>query len=247
MTELKVRFLGSGDAFGSGGRLQTCIMLERGDEAYLIDCGATVLIALQQFNVNANKIKAIILSHLHGDHFAGIPFFVLYAQLHSRREEPLLIAGPPGTEQRVKEAMEVFFPGSSRVTRRFELIFQELAYYETKMIGEVTVTPYQAVHPSGSPSLILRLDYAGKLITYSGDTEWTEDLIPATRDTELFISECSFLNKRIKYHLDFLTLQEKRGSLGAKRIILTHMGPDVISSDNLKKYEKAADGQVWSL
>lgn len=244
MEELKITFLGSGDAFGSGGRLQTCIMLENDDEAYLLDCGASVLTSFQQFNVDANKIKAILLSHLHGDHFAGIPFFVLYSQLYTRREEPLLIAGPHGTEHRTLQAMEVLFSGSSTAKRRFEIVFQELTCNEPQIVGGLKVTPYLGNHPSGDPSLILRLNLAGKNIAYSGDTEWVQDLVSATQDTDLFITECSMLDKKIKYHLIFTTIQEHHREIGAKRIVLTHMGPDVINSPLPKDYEKAYDGKI---
>ncbi len=57
----------------------------------------------------------------HGDHFGGVPFFILDAQLYPRRTAPLVIAGPPRTRRRVEEAMEVLSPGSSQVRRRFEL------------------------------------------------------------------------------------------------------------------------------
>jgi ribonuclease BN (tRNA processing enzyme) len=61
-------------------------------------------------------LDIILLSHLHGDHFGGLPFLILDAQF-SRRTRPLVIAGPPGVEARVRDAMEVLFPGSSAVQR----------------------------------------------------------------------------------------------------------------------------------
>ncbi|TMI98777.1 MAG: MBL fold metallo-hydrolase, partial [Bacillati bacterium ANGP1] len=74
---MRIRFLGSGDAFGSGGRLQTCILLETPGGGVLVDCGASALIAMRRFAVEPNRIDTILLSHLHGDHFGGIPFFIL--------------------------------------------------------------------------------------------------------------------------------------------------------------------------
>jgi ribonuclease BN (tRNA processing enzyme) len=112
---MRIQFLGSGDAFGSGGRFNTCILVEAAAGVFLIDCGASSLIAMRRFRVVPNRIGTIFISHLHGDHFGGLPFFILDAQLVSRRVEPLTIAGPPGLRQRLAEAMEAFFPGSSRV------------------------------------------------------------------------------------------------------------------------------------
>ena len=115
---LRLRFLGSGDAFGSGGRFQTCLYLEGPGGRVLLDCGATALVAMKRAGIDPASVGWIILTHLHGDHFGGVPFVVLDGQF-ARRETPLVVAGPPGTPERVTAAMEVLFPGSSRVTRRF--------------------------------------------------------------------------------------------------------------------------------
>ncbi|BBK35454.1 hypothetical protein STAQ_05320 [Allostella sp. ATCC 35155] len=94
---VRFRFLGSGDAFGSGGRFQTCFHLAGPSGAVLIDCGASSMIAIRRFGVDPNAVDAVLITHLHGDHFAGLPFFLLDAQLTSRRTRPLAIAGPPNS------------------------------------------------------------------------------------------------------------------------------------------------------
>ena len=87
---MRLTIVGSGDAFGSGGRLNTCFFLETAKAALLIDCGASALPALKGQGIEPNRIDAIILSHLHGDHFGGLPFLLLDGQFLSRREKPLL-------------------------------------------------------------------------------------------------------------------------------------------------------------
>ena len=94
--DVRVRFLGSGDNFGSGGRFQACIHVDTGAFSFLLDCGASSLIPMKRAGISSAAIGVILISHLHGDHFGGIPFFIIDAQLISRRETPLLIAGPPG-------------------------------------------------------------------------------------------------------------------------------------------------------
>ena len=115
---MHLHFLGTGDAFGSGGRFNTCFLIERAGNSLLIDCGASSMIAMRRFGVDPNSIAAILLTHLHGDHFGGLPFFILDAQLVSRRTRPLAIIGPKGTAARSEALMEVSFPGSSKVERR---------------------------------------------------------------------------------------------------------------------------------
>ena len=118
-------FAGSGDAFGSGGRLQACIHLQPASAPVLLDCGATSLPALRRCGLDPDRIAAVFVSHLHRDHFGGLPFLILDAQF-AGRTAPLAVAGPPGTGRRLTEAMECLFPGSSRVRRRFAVEVTEL-------------------------------------------------------------------------------------------------------------------------
>ena len=239
---MKVRFLGSGDAFGSGGRFQTCIHVESGASQLLLDCGASSLIAMRRFGVDPQAIDTVILSHLHGDHFGGVPFLVLDGQF-KRRTRPLLVAGPPGVEKRVREAMEVFFPGSTRIERKFETRFVELADRVAVEAGPVHVTGYEVSHASGAPPFALRITGEGKVVTYSGDTEWTESLVDAARGADLFIAEALSYDKRIRYHLDLATLLEHRSRLDCRRLILTHMGEDVLARLDGLAVEAAEDGK----
>ena len=239
---MKVRFLGSGDAFGSGGRFQTCIHLQSGAAQLLLDCGASSLIAMRRFGVEPQAIDTVILSHLHGDHFGGVPFLILDGQF-KRRTRPLIVAGPPGVEARVREAMEVFFPGSTRVERKFETRFVELADRAPVEVGPVRVTGFAVVHASGAPPFALRVAAEGKTVSYSGDTEWTESLIDAARGADLFIAEALFYDKRIKYHLDLTTLLQHRARLECRRLVVTHMGEDMLARIDGLAIEAAEDGK----
>jgi ribonuclease BN (tRNA processing enzyme) len=238
---VKVRFLGSGDAFGSGGRFQTCLHLESGAQQLLVDCGASSLIAMRRFGVDPLAIDAVILSHLHGDHFGGVPFLLLDAQF-KRRTSPLVVAGPTGVERRVREAMEALFPGSSGVARRFETRFVELADRATINLGPAAVTAYEVVHASGAPPFALRIDAHGKTVGYSGDTEWTESLIDAARGADLFVAEAYFFDKPIKYHLDLATLLRHRSRLDCRRLVVTHMSEDMLGRLAEVGVETASDG-----
>jgi ribonuclease BN (tRNA processing enzyme) len=244
LNKIKVKFLGSGDAFGSGGRLQTCIYIESDHTGLLLDCGASALISMKQFGVRLLDIDSIFITHLHGDHFGGIPFFILDSQLISRRTDPLLIAGPPGMKKRVLEAMEVFFPGSSRVKQKFEIIFQELPPMVPTRLGAVNVTAYSAVHGSGAPSYALRVEVSGKTIVYSGDTEWTGGLIEAVDGADLFICEAYFYDKKMKNHLNYQTLMDHQSDLNCKKIIVTHMSEDMLTRRDRLELEHAEDGKT---
>jgi ribonuclease BN (tRNA processing enzyme) len=244
---VRVRFLGSGDAFGSDGRLHTCFHVSGGAAPFLIDCGASAMISMRRFGVDPSGVPLIVLSHLHGDHFGGIPFVVLDGQLVSRRTEPLTIAGPPGCAARIDALMEAMFPGSAGASRRFKLSVVELEPGARNELPGLTVTPQEVVHPSGSPSLALRCEYADRIVSYSGDTEWTDALLPVAADADLFIAEGYFLDKKVPFHLDVATLRANAARLGARRTVLTHMSPDVLDHPDAAGCEMAADGLVLDL
>ena len=81
-----VTFVGSGDSFGSGGRFNTCFVVDTPDVRYAIDFGASSLIALNQAGIDHNTIDAIVLTHFHADHCAGIPFMLMDAMLGAKRD-----------------------------------------------------------------------------------------------------------------------------------------------------------------
>ena len=242
MSEVEVQFLGSGDALGSGGRFQACILVRSGEENFLIDCGASSLVAMKRFGVDPSSIARVLISHLHGDHFGGIPFLILDGQF-ARRTRPLMIAGPEGVENRVKTAMEVFFPGSSQVEPKFPVTFVELHHRKESGLGALSVVAYEGIHPSGSPSLSLRMRMGGRVIAYSGDTEWTEALPEATRGAHLFISEAYYFEKKIRYHLDYRTVLDQIPRLECQKIILTHMSQDMLGRLGEVKIDWAEDGK----
>lgn len=244
---MRVRFIGSGDAFGSGGRAQTCMLLETSAARVLLDCGASALEGLTRAGVEPNTLQAVLVSHLHGDHFGGLPFFLLDAQLHSRRPDPLLIAGPAGVQARVRAAQEVLFPGSSGMAYRFRTDYLEWPERSPTALAGLRVTAYPVAHASGAPSYALRVEGGGKVLAYSGDTEWVDTLREAAEGADLFVCEAYFFDKPMKYHLSYRTVHQHRGELNCRRILLTHMSSDLLARLPEVELETACDGLVVDL
>ena len=244
MNTVQVRFLGTGDAFGHGGRLQTCILIQTTKHRILIDFGASAMISLYRYGVNPNSIDLILLTHLHGDHFGGLPFFILDAQLISKRFHPLTVVGPIGSRERIMAAMEVMFPGSSKVKQKFDINIYELEAEQVWDSHGIKVVPYPVIHPSGDPSFALRVECDGRSIAYTGDTEWTEALIQSARGVDLLIAEAYFYKKQIKYHLNFKTLMDHMDELNPKRMIITHMSQDMLDRLEYIEVESADDGMI---
>src|SRR5437867_11683342 len=241
---MRLQFLGSGDAFGSGGRFNTCVLVETAASTFLVDCGASSMIAMRRFGVDPNRVGTVFVSHLHGEHFGGLPFMILDGQFYSRRTEPLTLVGPPGLRERLTQAMEVFFPGSSKVERKFTTEIHELTPERSVVINGVTATAYAVAHLCGAPPFAYRFACDGKLLAYTGDTEWTESLLAVGRGADLLIAEALFYERKVKYHLDYATLKASLARIGARRVILTHMGPAMLAHAGDVPDETAEDGKV---
>jgi ribonuclease BN (tRNA processing enzyme) len=252
---LTVTFAGCGDAFGSGGRFQACIHLRpETPEApgapaalagpVLLDCGATSLAALRRCGLDPGEIAAVFVSHLHGDHFGGLPFLILDGQF-SRRVAPLAIVGPPGTQQRLAAAMECLFPGSTQVRRRFEVSVLELSPGRTLQVAGVTAHAWEASHPSGAPALILRLVVGPTVVAYTGDTAWTPAVGEASHQADLLIAEAYYWDKAVPYHLRYADLAEHE--ITARRVVLTHMSADMLARQHLATHDTARDGLVITM
>jgi ribonuclease BN (tRNA processing enzyme) len=240
---MRLTIVGCGDAFGSGGRANTCFWLQTAKATVVVDFGASSLPALKALKLDPNAIDAIMLSHLHGDHFGGLPLLLLDYQFLARRERPLVIAGPPGTKARLEAAMEIFFPKSTGTKWRFPWRVQEIAVgVESDVLGHSLLTA-EVIHQSGAPSTVLRLSDGDKTFAYSGDTEWTDALLPIAAGADLFICECYAYAGKMTGHLSWEILKPKIPVLGAKQIMLTHMNPSVLTRLNELRGEGALLGE----
>jgi ribonuclease BN (tRNA processing enzyme) len=246
MQNIKIIFTGTGDAFAEGGRYNTCFHVETSDFSFLIDCGASSLISMRKYCIDPSNLDAIFISHFHGDHIGGIPFILSYISVMSERSKPLLICGPEGIEEKVKSLNNLMFPGLSKST--LEIQYREYKESETFELEKIRMTPYKAVHTPETNPHSLRFEVGDKVITYSGDTEWNNNLIEASAGADLFICECNFLDEQVEGHIDYMTLKKRLPELKCKRIILTHMEDKMLEMENTECMpEMAKDGQLLYL
>ncbi len=240
---MRLQVLGCGDAFGSGGRFNTCFHVCAPRGCFLVDCGASALIAIRRFGIDPNGIDTVFLTHLHGDHFGGLPWLILDGQLVSGRTTPLTIVGPPGTGERLTRTMEALYPGSSTAERAFAVGIEEIAPDRPVTIGGVTAEAFTMRHPSGAPSQALRLTCGGRVLAYTGDTEWVEAIVEAGRGADLLIAEGYTIARPVKSHLDWATLKARLPEIAPKQLMLTHMSNEMIAHPP-EGYIAAEDGMV---
>jgi ribonuclease BN (tRNA processing enzyme) len=247
---MQVTIIGCGDAFGAGGRLQTSFCVRSGPSMFLIDCGATSLIGMRRLGISPNDIDTVFVSHLHGDHFGGLPWFMIDAKYVSNRTRPLAVAGPKGIEARFTTLAEAVYPNTCAIERGLDLTFVEYEEQKPLELNGVTVTPFEVKHPSGAPPYALRFNVDGKVLSFTGDTGWVETLFAVARDADLFISECFQYDMTLPIHLDYMTIDANYEKLGAKRTLLTHMGEAMLAKRgkvDTSRYLIAEDGMILDL
>jgi ribonuclease BN (tRNA processing enzyme) len=240
----KVTFVGCGDAFGSGGRFNTCILVDVPGVRFAIDFGASSLVALNALGISHNSIDIIVCTHIHGDHCGGVPFLLLDAMLGAKRQQPLVIAGPRGIEAGILAMRDALFPGMNIMRPSFPLEFVEIAPLTPREIGPLKVTSYPAQHTRETNPTSVRVEAGEKVVSYTGDSAWTEYMPALAKDADVFIAECYFFRKAVRFHLNYPDLKAHWSELRAKRIVLTHMGPEMLAQAQVVPEECAYDGMV---
>ena len=222
---VRVQFLGSGNAFSDGGRANAAIHLTARGVSLLLDCGGSALPAIKKY-VDPATIDAIAVTHLHGDHFGGITFFVI-EQHFAGRTRPLAIGGPPSLERRLRAAEQALFPDFGN---------------EPRELGGARVRALPVRHIRLAEPHGLRVEVDGKVIAYSGDARWSEELIPIADGADLFICEASYFDRDDPAHISYRQLMAHRYELGARRIVLTHLGAETLAHLAEVELEHAVDG-----
>ena len=244
---VSVTFVGSGDSFGSGGRFNTCILVDAPRIRFCIDFGASSLIALERLGIPHNTIDAILLTHLHGDHCGGIPFLLVDAMLAAKRDRPLTIAGPRDTSERLKTVAAAMMPGMDVMVPKFPITYLDLPIFRATDVGPVRVTTFPAIHTQATNPTSMRVEVADKVIAYTGDSEWTEHMLALADGADLFIAECYFFRKPVRFHLNYPDITTHKSEIRAKRIVLTHLGHEMLANLHNVPEECAHDGLVIQL
>ncbi|MGA7327247.1 MAG: MBL fold metallo-hydrolase [Rhodomicrobium sp.] len=226
---MRLTVVGCSDAFGSGGRFHSCYLLETSQGRLLVDCGANSPLALKRANIKLSSIDAFLISHLHGDHFGGLPFLFLDKMFVDQSPAPIEILGPPGIEARTVELMECLYPGVYALRRGFDIIYRELEPGQTTRWRGLEIAAYEVQHYSGAPSLAFSIADGEGRFAFSGDSGWCDGVIQAGRRADVYLIECSTYATKTDMHLDYLTLASKFSEIGAKKYLLTHMGEEMLA------------------
>ena len=247
---MKITIVGSGDAFGTGGRAHTCFKIDSGGASVVVDFGASSIVSWKKLGLSFELIDAVAISHLHGDHFGGLPFLLLDCQFAERRTRPLLLMGPPGLRDRIYGALDVYYPGVGELNWSFAWRVEEIVPGKAAKLASFRLETFAVPHSAGSIATGVRLSDEKYVFAYSGDTAWTETLFEIGANADLFVCECYSGDGPIPEHLDWPTLKANLGGFSAKRMALTHMGASALARRadmELAGLTAAYDGQIFDL
>ncbi len=237
---LSVRFLGAGNAFSDGGRANACIHVSAPGVSLLLDCGGSSLPAIKQV-LDPATIDAIAVSHLHGDHFGGIPYLVL-EQHFAGRTRPLTLGGPPSLAERLRTAEQGLYPDffgkvALNFPARHVVLGREPVELGGARVAALPVRHVRLAEPHG-----LRVEAGGRLLAYSGDARWSEELAAVAKGADLFICEASNFSRSDPAHISYREVMAHRDELECKRIVLTHLGAETLAHLGELELEHAEDG-----
>src|SRR6202790_2964472 len=241
---ITVTLLGTGDASASYGRSQAGYLIDApGAGRLLMEAGPGLLPALKGNRIPTDSFDLLLISHLHGDHFGGLPFLILEYMWETHRKKVLTIAGPAKLEERTWQLMRTMFPHFELDKIKHKLKFVVLEPGRSARLGKFKVSAIRSPHTKPDISLSLRIDGGGKAIVFSGDSGWNDELVELADGADLFLCECTYYESaHLKFHLNYPLLAANREKFKVRRMVLTHLGREVLSREDEIALEMGYDG-----
>lgn len=226
---ISVTLLGSGDAFHAGGRGHSCYLVEDAAGACAVDFGPTAMASLRRLGGRPAAIDSVLVTHLHGDHFAGLPFLLLDG-IYREPRGPLIVAGPPGISERLRTLASACYRDILSKPLPFPLDFVEWRAGEEREIARRRVRALPAFHQDlPEQAFSLRLSTGGATLAFSGDTGWHPGLPEVLAGADLVIAECSLWEEAYDRHLGRGDWERLLPALRGRRVVLSHLGDEVLA------------------
>ncbi len=214
----------------------------------LLECGPSVLAGMKRGGFDSTSPDAVLVSHLHGDHFGGIPFMFLEYLFNNPRTRPLAVAGPPTLRERTVGLYGQLYREDHCREISFPLDFVEVNPGAHLTLAGFEVEAFEVPHSAEPFSLGYRLSApSGGVLVFSGDSAWTDEFVRHSADSDLFLCECCSMQAvDAPVHTSYADILEHRAELGCRRLLLTHLGEDVRDADGLE-VERACDGMTIAI
>ena len=193
----RVTLLGSGETFPQPDRLGPSVLVEAGEKVYIFDTGRGVLQRFGEIDGFGKDLDGVFFTHLHSDHVIGFPGLWLGTWMFSRRDQPLRVFGPAGTQSMLSHIRQAFsFDVDVRILEGANPAGAELSVTELDdgfllEDEDVVIRAFSVDHAPIEPAFGYRIDFDGRSVALSGDTRYSEALIEAATGVDLLIHEVS--------------------------------------------------------
>jgi ribonuclease BN (tRNA processing enzyme) len=240
--------LGTGDAFASGGRAQAGYLLEIEGKRVLLEAGPAILGEMKRNGIDADSLDVILISHLHGDHFCGLPFLFVEYLWERPRKRPLTIAGPKNLEKRTWTLMRAMYSRYKLQQLQSNVKWVVMEPGKSYRLAGLKVSTIRSPHTTPDVSLSLKIIAAGKTFVFSGDTGWNDELVDFSAGADLLLCECTYFESdHLRFHMNYPELKRNLERFNVKRIILTHIGRETINHTREIDIEMGFDGMKLEL
>jgi ribonuclease BN (tRNA processing enzyme) len=226
---VRLTVVGCAGSFPSPDSPASCYLLEADDAEgrtwrVVLDLGSGALGPLQRYT-RLDALDAVVLSHLHPDHFMDVCGLYV-ARRYSPdgpMPAPLPVYGPAGAAARIGQAY-----GADPAELSEVLDVRELADGRPVTVGPMTLTPYRVEHPVEAYGVRVeaRAGPRTEVLAYTGDTDACGGLLPLARGADVFLAEASFQEGRDEargVHLTGLRAGQAAAEAGCRRLLLTHV------------------------
>ncbi|MBU2544933.1 ribonuclease Z [Patescibacteria group bacterium] len=216
---MKIVFLGTGEAFDENNPNNSHLVISK-EAKLLLDCGFTTPYQLWRYNDNQNLLDAAYISHLHGDHYFGLPA-LLVRMWEEGRTKPLTIICKKGFAKKIKEMMEYAYRAFSSNKFEYKINFIEVNPEDHIKFKDLNLSFALGEH--SSEVLAVRIDNNNKSICYSGDGMFTEQTERLYKGSDLVIQETYLYDKKTIGHASIVDAIKMAERNDIKCLALTHI------------------------
>lgn len=233
---MKITIVGVWGGFPEKNEATTGYLLQSANHNILIDCGSGVLSKVQNY-IELKEIDTIILSHYHGDHSADIVPFQYEALISKNigtRDKEVEIYG----HDLDKEFDSLSFKGGT--------IGKKIDDKTILNFGDLKVSFKWVKHPV--PCLAMRFEENGKVFSFSGDTQWCDEVVEICKDADLFICESALYNEqlgKINGHLTAGEVGKIAQMSNVKKLVLSHFPHFGDLNDLIKEAKEEFKGELY--
>ena len=215
---MEINIIGSGSIGATDMSASTLI-----DKKILVDVPNGIVKHIKKLGYNTGEIESILITHLHGDHFFDIPFF-MFDRYFQKNDNLVCIYCPKGTKEKVKLLFDIGFPGDfDRINHAINVKFVEFDG-ESKIEGKDFVAYSKYVeHGNFEPAYGYIINLNNKKIGFSGDSKLCNAIENIVADTDISILDMSHAQNVSPSHMGIEDIKYLCNKYKNKTIISTHM------------------------